>query len=513
MTNQKYLQKLVDKYGNQLNDRMKEPVFFINEVAGLGPANAKLNIYQEQWVREVHVNKLTNTTAFRSSGKTEAVGVCYPIFKAFTQPNWWGIVVSDKEEQAKEILSRIKNKIEQNAILRTSIPKHKNLTWSKTELTLSNGSRILAKPYTDRLRSWHVNWAMFDEAGEYRSLDVYEANAYSITQSRWELPGAGIHVTGTPKSELDLLHVLRKNVEFKSFIYPADMKWGNTGKTLWGIRYPRMTLAQKKKTINNNLQFSREFLCKVLSSGDELFPYGVVETAFDYDYGFDDRGIPEYIYFMGIDFALSGESGADFSAYAMYQKNTTTNVVRLVKLERYKGLSYGAQKLRIKHLNNLFRPQKIIADEGTFGKAFVQELRNAHLPIKGYKFQNKRQELLEVFRGAFDVNFKDERDINGNPIPVPFEERKFLINYMKGDLKCSKMIDELVKELLGFGVVLKTSRSGDMTGTIRFESVKLHDDLVMACALGYWACRTQQTGTFAISRGSSKPREIAMFST
>ena len=69
------------------------------------------------------------------------------------------------------------------------------------------------------------------------------------------------------------------------------MKWKDTNKTLWEIRYPKMTLAQKKKTVNNNLKFTREFLCKVLSSGDELFPYGVIEVALDYERGFDDKRI------------------------------------------------------------------------------------------------------------------------------------------------------------------------------------------------------------------------------
>jgi len=503
MTSQAKLQALVDKWGAKLKEKMKDPVFFINEIAGIGPANARLNEYQEHWIRMIHENKRVNITAFRSSGKTECLFVSYPIFRAFIEPNWMGIVVSDKEEQAKEILTRIKQKIEHNPILTSSIPKNKSMSLSRTEITLSNGSRILSKPYTDRLRGWHVNWAGFDEAGEYRDLDVFESNAYSIITAK----AGDVVVVGTPKSELDLLHTLRKNTEWVSDIFGAKDKWKD-GRILWDIRYPKFSLDKKKKEVNNNIKFTREFLCKVLSSGDELFPYGVVEAAFDYERGFDDKPVEYYNYYFGIDFALSGEAGADYSAYAVYQKDPKTNLVRLVRLERYKGMSYDEQKIRIRKLANTFKPQKVIADEGTFGKAFIQELKQAHVPIKGFKFQHKRQELLEVFRNAFDTNFLEDRDSKGNLQALPFSQRKFLLSYGKHDLVATKIVDELVNELIGFGVVLKRSGSGDMTGTVKFESVKAHDDLVMACALGYWGCRANQSGEIIVYRPSEPTSDL-----
>lgn len=510
------MNKLVDKYGAGLRDKMKDPVFFINNISGVGNGNDTLSPFQEHWIRQVHNNKLYCLTAFRSSGKTEGLGINYPIFKAFTQNGWVGIVVSAKESQAKEILQRIKKKIEHNPILSKSIPKDKAVSWSKTEINLSNGSRILAKPYTDSLRSWHVNWVMFDEAGEYRDQDIFESNAYAITQANWQNEGAGICVVGTPKSELDLLHTLRKNREFVSEICSADMKIcdlidSNDTKTLWELRYPKQTLLEKKSQIKNNIKFSREFLCKVLSAGDELFPYGIIEASFDYDKGFYEKPHPEYTYYMGLDFALSGESGADYSAYAIFEKDLD-NVIRLVKLERFKGLSYGAQKLRIKQLSDIFKPVRVIADEGTFGKAFVQEMRSQHVPIRGFRFQHKRQELLEVFRSAFDTNFTENRDKDGFYIPKNYDERKFFINYSKEDSLCSNIVDTLINELLGFGIVFKTSGTGDLTGTTKFESVKPHDDLVMACALGYWSCNKQGASNLIVARGSGSTKNF-MFNT
>ena len=93
-------------------------------------------------------------------------------------------------------------------------------------------------------------------------------------------------------------------------------------------------------------------------------------------------------------------------------------------------------------------------------------------------------------------------------IPLPFNERKFLINYGKHDLKCVKLVDEFIKELLGFGVIMKTNITGDMTGTIKFESVKAHDDIVMSCALGYYACALQTIVAPRIFRGSSNTQPL-----
>ena len=508
MTNQEKLQKLIDVWGGQLKEKILEPVFFINEICGIGQSNAKLNKYQEDWINYIHDNKRVSITAFRSSGKTECLFVSYPIFKAFTTPGWMGIVVSDKEEQAKEILTRIKQKIESNPILSTSIPKHKSTSWSKTEITLSNTSRILSKPYTERLRGWHVDWAGFDEAGEYRDLDIFESNAYAIITAK----DGNIVVVGTPKSELDLLHNLRKNTEFKSYIFGADERCKIDGeiKTLWQIRYPKYSLAKKKKEVNNNLKFSREFLCRVLSSGDELFPYGIIEQALDYDKGFDDRPIEGYSYYMGLDFALSGESGADYSVYCIMNKCMKTNITRVVRIERYKGLSYEAQKLRIRQLNKIFKPAKVIADEGSFGKAFVQELKMFGVPVKGFNFHRKKQELLELFRNAFDLNFTDDK-VARKALPV--EQRKFFINYGKDDIRCQKVIDELIKELLGFGVIIKTSKSGDMTGVVTFETVKRHDDLVMACALAYCGCHAALPSNVRVLRGTNKEHKSLVLST
>ena len=304
-----------------------------------------------------------------------------------------------------------------------------------------------------------------------------------------------IVLIGTPTSQVDLPHKLMKNKAYVSRVYPATMIYPNTNKTLWELRHPNMSLNDIKRGMDNRIAFTREYLCKPLSRGDELFPYEIIQKAFDYQDAFINKPRPGCKYFIGMDFALSGKAGADYSAYVVYEKNRD-GVLKIVRIEHYKGLSSLAQKQRIKELNSIFRPVLMLGDEGTFGKALIEDLRAEHLPIKGFNFQGKRIELLETFRGAFDVNFKDDN-------PLPFNERKFLICKNRKSVITQTLTEKLVSELLSFAIVFKVPKGkGDMTGRVVYEAQKSHSDIVMASALGYFIARNVRKVSYVVKSSS-----------
>ena len=487
------MKKLLETHGDDLKKKLMDPVFFVKEICGL-----PLTHYQEEWLRIVHCNKRINFTAYRSSGKTEVLFVCYFIFRAFTQSEFQGIIISDSLQQSGEVLRRIREKIVGSEILRTAIPENRTASWSKTELELKNKSRILCKPYTDRVRGYHVDLVGCDESGEYRDHDIFLAAVNPLVIAK----DGGIIVVGTPTSELDLLHKLRDNPVYVSRIYAANGKYPDLPNTFWSMRYPDRSLADKKKELNNSIAFSREFLCKPLSAGDSLFPYDKIEPSFDYTEKFLNKPRENCRYLLSLDFAMSGESGADFSVYIVFEIDGKMRV-RIARIERYKGLSYQAQQARIKQLSEVFVPYKVVADEGTFGKAFVQDLRSAGLPVKGINYQGIRAEMLEVLRSAFETNF------NG-AVPNKENEKMFLIPRNKNCAITMKLTDELVKELTSFAVVYKTTGRGDMTGTVKFESTRKHDDIVMAAAMGYYYLRNRRKTTYNIARGNSARRKSGM---
>ena len=479
------LKKLLEKYTEgELKEKLRnDPVFFTKEIIGI-----PINEYQIEWVNLVHENKRVNITAFRSSGKTELLFIDYFTFKAFTIPSWEGIIVSDSLRQSTSVLRRIKDHITSNEMLRTAIPSNRSAMWSKTGIELKNGSKIFTLPYSEKLRGYHVDMVGCDEAGEYRDHMVFFASLTPVITAK----DGKILVVGTPTSQIDLLHELRKNKAYESRVYPVKTSKHN----FWKMRYPNRSLEQLKIELNNNLAFSREYMCRPLGAGSELFPYKLIEQSFDYEAVMLDKARPgSYIYFIGLDFALSGRSGADFSVFTVFERDTK-NVVRLVKMERYKGMSIQWQKERVRQLNTLFKPVKILADEGYMGKAFIQEMLVEHLPIRGFNFQNMRQQLLEIFRGAFQVNFNENE-------PKLQENKKFFLPYNRHDIETKKLIDVFVEELMAFAVKFKVPKGGgDVTGKVVFESTRPHDDTVMSAALGYWIARGSTRSSLAVARGN-----------
>ena len=485
------LDKLLKEYGRDLFIKLREPVFFIQNII-TNPMKITLTPYQEEWINTIHQNKKVSISAFRSSGKTESVLVDYPIYRAYTQKNFMGVVISDSLKQSLEVIRNIKERIVSNEVLSTSIPSNRLASWSKTEIELKNGSRLISRPYTDRIRGIHVDFVGCDEVGEYQNHDVFLGAILPIVTAK----DGSVVAVGTYKHSIDLLHKLKENPEWKSLYYPANLPY--KGKTLWEWRYPGKSLMQVKKEIGNNIMFSREYLLKVMSVDTQLFPAEIIIPSFDYTDTFIDAPRPGCIYYVSLDFALSGKSGADFSVYVVFEIDKQ-GVVKIVRIERYKGLSYIAQKKRIQELYNIFKPVKCVADEGSFGKSFIQDMRAIGIPLIGFNFQTRRRELLEVFRGAFDLNFDEG-------VELPKEKKKFLICKNKEDFITTQLTDLLLKELEAFNVVFKTKQKGDITGRIEFESTEPHDDLVMASAMGYWYARGSIGGTTHVRRGSSYQR-------
>ena len=160
--------ELLDLHGDKIKELLHDPVFFIENVC----VDFVLTDYQRSWIRQIHEHDRINFTAFRSSGKTEILMVCYFTYLAFVNLRFYGLVISASREQSIEVLRRIRDVIMASEVLRTAVPDNRSQNWSKTELELKNGSRIACKPYTDRIRGLHVDVVACDEAGEYRDQEL-----------------------------------------------------------------------------------------------------------------------------------------------------------------------------------------------------------------------------------------------------------------------------------------------------------------------------------------------------
>ena len=468
------IKRLVEKYGGEVYNKLKDPVFFINEIIGFEREPFKLTCYQEEWLKLVETYNFLNIASWRTSGKTDTLLVDYPIFKAFTQPNWQGILVSKSLEHSKDVLRIIREKIIGNEVLKTSIPSGKEGLWSKTQLQLKNNSIIFSRPCNENLPGKHVDYIGGDEFGYWKDMDVIEKIIPPMVLAK----NGKVVFIGTTVSKIDPIHKIKKNPAYVTKWYPVNLKYQD--KTLWEWRYPSKDIREERKKYDS-LSWSREFLLEPLSSADRIYPYELIFQCFDYDSTFHMNRRGERAYYIGLDFALSGEAGADYTVYTIIEK--LGDILRVINIERYKGMNYQTQKHRIVQLSEIFKPVKVVADEGSFGKSFISDLLNAHVPVEGYKFTNQsKQDLHTNLRNLF-------------------EQKRIIINMSQSDLKTKTLTTHLITELSNFGVVWDEQKQ-----LVKFEGTGEHDDMVTSLALAAYASRGLGNMSWNIIRGASSKK-------
>ena len=475
-----------------------QPVFFIENFI----IDFKLTDYQKEWLDLCRNNSRLSLQAFRSSGKTEVLLVDDTIHWAFTHPGSEQLMISNTLPQATELLRRIKDRIVCSDMLRTSIDSN---YWTKTDITLKNKARILCKPYNENVRMLHVDRVKADEMGEYRDHSILNGAVFpTLTAKHGDFCGVG-----TPKSEIDVLHELKKDPTFKSLIYPAFTKEVD----LFHQRYPDYIIKKKdgmyviwdkisNKAIGSytSMEWSREFMCKCLSSGDRIYPYSLIEQSFLYNRKLEKIKKPGATYFVGFDFALSTSKNADRSAFFVIER--FKGVDTLCWIEHYHGLSYMAQKKRIQELYETFAPSKMLCDQGTFGDSFFQEMKSIGIPMEGFKFTNQsKQDLIQEMRARFESNFN--RFDESNMEVKPEEEKLLFICKDKTDHKTNMLTEILVKEMMAFSIEYDAQ-----TGTAKFKGIGAHDDMVMALGMVLWASRVKGSRCFHVARGNQSKRRL-----
>jgi hypothetical protein len=186
---------------------------------------------------------------------------------------------------------------------------------------------------------------------------------------------------------------------------------------------------------------------------------------------------------MGVDFALSAQSGSDFTVMTVLEKSPGSNKLQIVLMERWRGMDYIQQKKRIKELAEKYQVIKILGDENTFGKIFIYDLKAEGLPIDGYKFTHQsgsKEELVKALRDQF-------------------EKEGFIIPYSNQEPKTFSTIKILLDELGKFGITFDTRSK-----TVKFEGSGEHDDTVISLGLANFIARHVSMGIFTAIKGSER---------
>jgi len=420
------------------------PKFWCERVFGLDLAD-----FHEEWLNMISENQRVAIIAPTGFGKTEILGIAYPLWLVWFNTNKEILIISRERDQSTKILERIQKAIEDNELLKQLIPEKKD-TWTKTEINLSTGCKIFCKSYNQKetLKSFHVDYLLCDEAASYEDPSIF----FRYISTRVMAKKGKLVCISTPVSIIDLMAQLLDNEEYTSGRYPC-MKNGNS---IWPNRFSNERLAQIKREIGTS-SFEREYMCNPRAEEeDALYPPNLVTDCFEYNTKFRRETTGGDV-IIGCDFAIASGPRADFDAYIVIEK--VGNVSMIIHGERHKGINIKAKVMRLEELYRNYNPKRMIVDESQVGHAVIEELMSMGIPIEGADFHpNSRNSRLVTLRKVI-------------------EEKKLSIPRDKEDPLTMTFTDVLIEELIKF----KEIRTKAQTKT--YQSTGAHDDTVMALSL------------------------------
>jgi hypothetical protein len=427
----------------------------------------------------------------RDHGKSFFFNLAYPIWRGmFGKPGEVGYIFSANQQLAIEFLEKIVEEITSNPKLQHLAPRNWEQVWSKRRIKLTTGVEIRTRGFGVKVRGGHPHWIICDdvlgdenitsEITRKRCIDFFFSAITNMV-----IPGGELLVVGTPMHQADLYAKLRENGVYRMWRKAALQK----GKPLWPTRYSLVLLKAKKEDIGS-VRFTREFLVQPFSDEMSMFPsylfvgevlLPTVTLGMGGAY-WDSIGITNRV--MGVDIAMSAETGADFLVIFVMARDANGNRW-ICEILREKGMSFQAQLDLIDSTSKLYQCSLVFIEANQMQRVWSDELiRTSDMPVKKFFTTGSgKGRTTNVSQSANKHSLEA-----GVPILRPlFENKKWRIprgndqrtienvNAWSGEMQAMSFIDGKV------------------------QSVGEHDDCVMACWIAEQALRA---GGFSASFGA-----------
>tara|TARA_R110002020_G_scaffold209647_6_gene415652 strand:- start:3402 stop:4907 length:1506 start_codon:yes stop_codon:yes gene_type:complete len=441
--------------------------YFFTEVADLG-YKVDYGNHHEDWDKGLQDSRYYCVKASRDHGKS-VFFMCYGLWLAAFRPKTHIMVFSHSLEQTLEHMRFITNVIKHTECLQELIPSGR--PWSKSNIEMTNGSRIMAKSVGGGTRGFHPDVVICDDILWGTTGTELQKAAdwfYSVL-----LPvlhhSARLMMVGTPFSYNDLYSEIEAMEMYTVETYPAI---NEKGEPLWPERWDLEALNQRRMAMPA-IQFSREYLCEPIHDVASMFPMSILDAARDKELVLLDKAEVEHDedgefrgifgqHFVGWDPAIASDKNADFTAMVvMRSPDDDPNIKQIVHAVHEKGLNSMAQKRHIILLNSRFQPELIELEGNNFQRMFETELKEIRQDIPIRTFMTTRAKKESLFMSLL----------------LAFEQGQIKTPY--GDERSREFTHKLETELSRFGM----QKNG------RLESVGTHDDLAMGLALANWATK------------------------
>lgn len=367
---------------------------------------------------------------------------------------------------AKVQIKKVREEIETNNLIAEKLNPNGKASIGETGITTETGSTLHIRGRDGFIRGLHVGAVLCDDMPDESSLysDEQREKLKELLKGTIEPivePYGYFIVCGTPYSSApnELYQVLKADKRFYCFEYPVIFP---DGRPLAPDRYTFDQILAKREELGT-IVFNREYLVVPISDSSTIFPYEYLMRStvgmenIRFATSIDDYPIKLQRVHIGVDFAVSGNIGADYTVYSVWGIDSMKNYY-LLTYYRQKGMSHNEQIDKIVQLDRLFRPNKIVCESNGF-----QSILSALARERGLK-------NIETFTTT-EGNKKDL--YTGLPSLSAMFER--------GQLKCPYAVGETRQAVdLMFGEFSSITFKSDNG---KLEAASGHDDTCMSVFL------------------------------
>ena len=275
---------------------------------------------------------------------------------------------------AKVQIKKVREEIETNDLIAEKLNPNNKASIGETGITTETGSTLHIRGKDGFIRGLHVGAVLCDDMPDESSLysDEQREKLKELLKGTIEPivePYGYFLICGTPYSSApnELYQVLKADKRFYCFEYPVIFP---DGRPLAPDRYTFDQILAKKEELGT-IVFNREYLVVPISDSSTIFPYEYLMRStigmenIRFATSIDDYPIKLQRVHIGVDFAVSGNIGADYTVYSVWGVDSMKNYY-LFTYYRQKGMSHNEQIDKIVQLDRLFRPNKIVCESNGF---------------------------------------------------------------------------------------------------------------------------------------------------
>lgn len=307
----------------------------------------------------------------------------------------------------------------------------------------------------------HVGSALIDDLPDESSLysdeqreklkEVFRGTITPIVE-----PYGFLIVSGTPYATApnELYNLIKTDKRFAVFEYPAIFP---DGRPLAPDRYTFEDLLEKRSELGS-MVFSREYLVVPIADSSTIFPYEFLMKStvgmenVDFVESIDTYPFKMKKTVVGVDFATSGNIGADYTVYTCWGLDYADNY-HLIAIWRKQGASHNEQIDKLVQWDRLFRPNIFICEANGF---------------QGILSDMARQRGLKNIE-KFTTTEGNKKDLHAGwpSLSAMYERGQIRIPYKIGGTR------DIVEIIFGeFSSITFRSDKG------KLEAVGAHDDIV-----------------------------------